>query len=283
MPESEPWGPWSASSEGRDAYAEERDPYAEESGPYATGRRSRDSGGVDVKLGPRARERERARRERAARRARGRALLVTLGVLVLAGLVTIGVVLTSGSDGNGTQAGGGSGAKPVDVEPPPAGKPLEVSTADGYRYRVAAVSNGLNEDAVTEAQTELPSGTSFPYIDYLLTNAGEEEALLDYPGDPFVKRELVAEDARERCEPQGGAPDDMCIAPAKSEVVRRLVGGELVDGDGGDKYMPPGSTYLVRVTVQVPVDRDLTSSDIGLYVAEQLFVGTDPAKHVPFP
>jgi hypothetical protein len=274
MPESEPWGPWSVAPE-------DREPYPEQSGPFAADRSARESGGVEVRLGARARERERARREREARRAKGR-LLIAVGVLVLAGLVTIGIVLTPGSGGGGSQAGG-SGAKPVDVEPPPAGKPLDLGTADGFRYRIAAVSNGLNEDAVTAAQTALPSGTSLPYIDYLLTNTTGGEALLEYPGDLLVKRELVTPDARERCEPQGGAPDDMCIVPAKSEIVRRLIGGELVDGAGGDKYMPAGSTYLVRVTSQAPVDRDVTSEDVALYVAEQIFVGTEPAKHVPFP
>ncbi|TDB96768.1 hypothetical protein [Actinomadura sp. 7K534] len=280
MPEAEPWGPWSAVPEAQDAYPEH-------SGPYGTEQTARDSGGVEVRLGPRARERERARREREARRARrrsgARGLPVAAGVLVLAGLVAIGLVLTPGSGGDGGSQAGGSGARPADVEPPPAGKPLDVGTADGFRYRVAAVSNGLNEDAVTASQTALPSGTSFPYIDYLLTNTTDDEALLLYPGDLVVKRELVAPDARERCEPQGGAPDDMCIVPAGNEVVRRLIGGELVDGDGGDKYMPPGSTYLVRITAEVPVDDDLTSSDVALYVAEQIFVGTEPAKHVPFP
>ncbi|XRQ11205.1 hypothetical protein ACN3XK_10045 [Actinomadura welshii] len=204
-------------------------------------------------------------------------------MLVLAGLVTIGLVLTPGSGGDEAAEANEPGAEPANIEPPPAGEPIEIGTADGFKYRLAAVSTGLNEEAVAASQTALPSGTSYPYIDYLLTNPTEQEVLLEYPGDIFVKRDLVASEGLERCEPQGGAPEDMCTPATNSEITQRLVGGELIPGDGGDQYMPPNSTYMVRITAEVPIDSDVGSSDISLYVWNQIFMGTDPAEHVPFP
>ncbi|MEU8804308.1 hypothetical protein [Spirillospora sp. NPDC048819] len=257
---------------------EAQDAYSDRNGssaPSQTG--TWETGGVQVRLGSRTRERERQRRKR--RSAGRRGMLAGAGVLVLAGLVTIGLVLTPGSGDEGEADAGKAGQSVENVELPPAGAPVEVGTADGFRYRVAAVTSGVNEK--TEAAP--PAGTSFPYIDYLLTNPTQEEVLLNFPGDVFLKREFVTSAAQSRCEPQTGVPDDMCTPPTKSEVVRRLAGGELVPAAGGDKYLPPGSTYLVRITVQVPIQRDITGADMGLFVWRQLYMADKPAKQVPLP
>ena len=283
-------GAYAAVPEAQDAYPERRD------GPSPAGQPGpRETGGVEVRLRPRANERKRARereRERERERRRGRRArrrtgrrgpLAVAGVLVLVGLVTIGLVLTQGAEGaDGTQAGE-AGSSLENVELPPAGTPVEVGTADGFRDRLAAVSSGLNEEAVTASQATLPSGTSFPYIDYLLTNPTNKKVLLEYPGDIFVRRDHVAPSGRARCEPQAGVPDSMCTPPTWSKVVRRLRGGELISGEGGDKYMAPGATYLVRVTVEVPVKRNAGLADIRLYVWRQLYMADKPAKPVPFP
>ncbi|MFG2091760.1 MULTISPECIES: hypothetical protein [unclassified Spirillospora] len=253
------------------------------SAPSQTG--SWETGGVEVRLGSRTRERERQRRERQGRERRERrpagrrGMMAGAGVLVVAGLVVIGLVLTPGSGDEGEADAGKAGQSVENVELPPAGAPVEIGTADGFRYRIAAVTSGLNE----KTKSAPPAGTSFPYIDYLLTNPTQQEVLLNFPGDVFLKREFVTSAAQGRCEPQTGVPDDMCTPPTTSEVVRRLAGGELVPAAGGDKYMPPGSTYLVRITVQAPIKRGLTRADMSLYVWRQLYMADKPAKQVPFP
>ncbi|WP_184880767.1 hypothetical protein [Actinomadura livida] len=276
-PETEPRGAaaWAGTSEAQDAYLEPEDEIPSTPGPMGV----RETSGVQVRLGPRERELERRARQRAAGRRSG---LVAAGVLVLAGLVTAGVVLTGGS-GEGDTSTVASDAGPAGADLPPAGKPIEVGTADGAKYRLATVDSGVNEGAVTTFHSTPPSGTSFPYIEYLLTNPTKDNVLLDFPGDVFVKRALVTPEARGRCMPQAGVPEDMCTPPTKSEVVRRLAGGGLVSGDGGDKYMPPGSTYLVRATVDVPVESGIGRADMGLYVWKQLYLADQLAKPAPFP
>ncbi|NVI91705.1 hypothetical protein [Actinomadura sp. BRA 177] len=247
----------------------------------------RETSGVQVRLGAREQEQEQERERRARRRAGRRSGLVAAGVLVLAGLVTVGLLLTpgSGDDDGGTGAvqAGGEQQPGGDAELPDAGKPITVGTADGSKYQIATVRNGVSDGVAPTSRTTPPSGTSFPYIEYILSNPSGKRVLLDFPGDVFVKRDLVTPDARGRCMPQAGVPEEMCTPPTKSQVVRRLAGGELIAGDGGDKYMPPGSAFLVRATVDVPVDRDLKRSDLGLFVWKQLYMADQLAKQAPFP
>ncbi|TDC74930.1 hypothetical protein [Actinomadura sp. 7K507] len=267
-------GAWAGAPEAQDAYFDQDGP-AGQTGP-------RETGGVQVRLGPRAQAREQERRRRASRRTGRRGILAGTGVVVVAGLVAIGLVLTPGAeDEGGAQTGEAAGSNVENVELPEAGTPVEVGTADGSRYKLATVSTGLDEEAAT--QSAPPTGTAYPYIDYLLSNPTNEEALLEYPGDIFVQRDLIAPSGQSRCEPQTGAPDDWCTPATGSKVVQRLAGGELVEGDGGDQYMPPGSTYLVRITSQVPIQRDVTAADMRLYVWRQLYMADKPAKQVPFP
>jgi len=76
----------------------------------------------------------------------------------------------------------------------------------------------------------------------------------------------------------------MCTPPTRSEVVRRLKGGPLIDGEGGDRYLPPGSAYLVRATVEVPLDRPAQGrGDLRLFIWKQLYMADQPAREVPFP
>lgn len=283
-PAPEDEGPWGALPEAQDPVLEKAGARfaSDQPGP-------RETAGVEVRLGTRAgerareRERERERERREPRRRGGRGVLAAVGVLVVAGLVAAGLVLTRGADGGGEPQAGGPRTQLQDVEPPPAGKPVEVGTVDGFRYRLAAVRSGLDKEAARAARGSLPPGTTYPYIDYLLSNPTDDEVLLEYPGDVFLKRNLIVRQARGRCEPKLGVPNYMCTPPTQSKVVRRLIGGELVPGDGGDQYMPPKSTYLVRITVQVPVDSDISSRDLRLYVWEQIYRGTNPALLVPFP
>ncbi|TDD69743.1 hypothetical protein [Actinomadura rubrisoli] len=257
-----------------------RDERAGATGPMGR----RETSGVQVRLGSRE-ARKRARRARRAGRRRG---LVAVGVFVLAALVTAGLVLTSGSKdgGDGGDGGAAAGGGPPGAAAgrlPRSGAPIEVGTADGAKYRIAAVTGGVSDGVMTSVQSSPPAGTSFAYVEYVLTNPTRQKVLLDFPGDVFVKRDLVTPQARGRCMPQAGVPEDMCTPPTKSDVVRRLAGGGLIAGDGGDKYMPPGASYLVRATVDVPVERRLTRADVGLYVWKQLYMADQLAKQAPFP
>jgi hypothetical protein len=179
------------------------------------------------------------------------------------------------------QSAGSSGR--VNAPLPRRGKPVDVGTADGSRYRIAAVNGGIEEGGATPQQSSPPPGTKFAYIEYVLTNPSKERVLLDFPGDVFLERDLVAEQARGRCMWQAGVPEDMCTPPTRSEVVRRLAGGALASGDGGDKYLPPGSSHLVRATVEVPVSERLKRADLRLYIWKQLYMADRLAKQAPFP
>ncbi|WP_030175165.1 hypothetical protein [Spirillospora albida] len=247
---------------------------------------SYETGGVEVRIGSRA---ERRRDARAGRGSAGRlGILVGGGVLGLAVLVTAGLLLIPGSedetDGKVTANGGTETATATAGGPRPrGGAPIEVGTAYGARYRIAAVTAGVNDGVAATLTSPPPAGMSFAYIEYVLTNPTKQQVLLDFPGDVFVKRNLVIASARTRCEPQTGVPASMCTPPTRSEVVQTISGGRPVAGDGGDKYMPAGASYLVRATMNVPVRRTVTRRDLGLYVWGQIYMGDRPAKHAPFP
>ncbi|WP_210748739.1 hypothetical protein, partial [Actinomadura latina] len=268
---------WAGVPEAQDAYTE-REERSSPTGPMGV----RETSGVQVRLGSREQEQERTARRRAGRRSG----LVAAGVLVLAGLVTVGLILTPGSGddgGTGAVQAGGEQRPGGDAELPDTGTPITIGTADGYKYKIATVREGVSDGVAPTSQSSPPSGTSFPYIEYVLSNPSGKRVLLDFPGDVFVRRALITPDARGRCMPQAGVPEDMCTPPTKSQVVRRLAGGELIAGDGGDKYLPPGSVFLVRATVDVPVDRDVKRADMGLYVWKQLYMADQLARQAPFP
>jgi hypothetical protein len=178
------------------------------------------------------------------------------------------------------QTAGGATAPAAGVLPR-TGTPIDVATADGSKYRIATVTGGFDERAARSQQS--PPGTSFVYVDYVLTNPSEQQSLLDFPGDVFVRRDLVAPQARGRCVWQPGVPETMCTPPVKSAIVRRLAGGDLQSGDGGDRYLPPGSSFLVRATAEVPVSERTKRTDLRLYVWKQLYMADQLAKEAPFP
>jgi hypothetical protein len=166
---------------------------------------------------------------------------------------------------------------------PPTGKPIDVATADGSRYRIAAVTGGLDARAARSQQSPPPPGTSLAYIDYVVTNPSGQRSLLDFPGDLFIRRDLVVQQARGRCVWQPGVPENLCTPPINSAIVKRLAGGDLEPGDGGDRYMPPGSSYLVRATAEVPVSDRTTRADLRLYIWKQLYIADQLAKEAAFP
>ncbi|GAA4064585.1 hypothetical protein [Actinomadura miaoliensis] len=246
-----------------------------------------DTSGIQVRLRPRGTDRRRRGRRRSGRRA---GVLAACAMAVAAVLIGAGVLLMPGLRDGNPRAGNprdGGGATPEVSRTVAArlraGSPVDVGTADGSRYRLQAVTGGLGDGAVTTQQSSQPPHKSFPYIDYILSNPTGDRVLLDFPGDVFVRRNLVAARDRGRCVWQAGVPETMCTPPTRSEVVRTLSGGALIVGDGGDRYMPPRSSYLVRATVEVPVDRRLRRGDLRLYVWKQLYMADRPAREAPFP
>jgi hypothetical protein len=190
--------------------------------------------------------------------------------------------------GLGLDAGAGPRTEPgSSAEPnaplPRSGSAVDVGTADGSRYRIAAVDGGIDEGGAAPQQSSPPAGSKYAYVEYVLTNPSKERVLLDFPGDVFLDRNLVQERARGRCMWQAGVPEDMCTPPTRSEIVRRLAGRALVAGDGGDKYLPPGASYLVRATVEVPVSDRIKRDDLRLYIWKQLYMADRLAKQAPFP
>jgi hypothetical protein len=236
-----------------------------------------ESSGVQVRLRSGSGSRARVKPRRKRRRRQG--LGVAVGLVGIAAVAAGGVMFTlHGSDGP-------PGPRAAAVGPAPKGGPaVDVGTSDGSKYEIKAVTGGTNEGVVESVQSSpLPSGSAFAYIDYVLSNPSRQKVLLDFPADVFVKKSLVAPQARGRCIWQAGVPESMCTPPTTSDVVRRLAGGALQPGDGGDKYMPPGSSFLVRATVVVPVDKSLKKSDMRLYIWKQLYMADQTARQAPFP
>ncbi|MEV4256812.1 hypothetical protein AB0J52_26930 [Spirillospora sp. NPDC049652] len=246
----------------------------------------RETSGVEVRIASSRSERQRLRREQRSRSGRRKGLLAGAGVLVVAAAAVGAFVLMPGSDGGkdgGNPSGSASQSVPVRSGPmPKTGTVVSVATADGYRYQLGVVDTGSSEGTATQ-QTTAPTGYGFAYVEYVLSNPGRDKVLLDFPGDVFVKRSRVESSGRGRCMPQVGAPEDMCTPPTHSDVVRSLRGGQLVAGDGDDKYMPPGSAYLVRATVDVPVEKQLKTGDLRLFIWKRLYMGNQDAKEAPLP
>ncbi|MBX6765924.1 MAG: hypothetical protein IRY90_01985 [Actinomadura rubrobrunea] len=255
-------------------------PSATSTGPLGV----HETSGIQVRLGTR-RTRDDRRGRRGGRRRAG--VLAVCALTVAAGLIAAGVLLTPDlRDRIGLGKVGAFGARgdASAAALPRAGAPVEVGTADGSRYRLQTVTAGAADGTAAPQQASRSARGTYAYIDYILSNPTDHQVLLDFPGDVFVKRDLVAPEDRGRCVWQAGVPEDMCTPPTRSEVVRRLKGGPLIDGDGGDRYLPPGSSYLVRATVEVPLDRPAQGrDDLRLFIWKQLYMADQPAREVPFP
>ncbi|MFG2006764.1 hypothetical protein ACGFNU_47225 [Spirillospora sp. NPDC048911] len=245
----------------------------------------RETSGVEVRLGTRG-ARSRARAERRKRTGRRQGIIVTsVGAGVVA-ILTGGALIATGVGGKSGGAGGTTLGSQSEGQGrvPRSGQPVAITTAEGAQYQVAAVSGGVAAGGEPTVQSSpLPSGSAVAYIDYVLSNPSNQKVLLDPPGDVFVKRNLVGRQARGRCMWQAGVPEDMCTPPTQSRVLRRISGGELEAGDGGDKYMPARSSYLVRAIVEVPVDKRLKRNDLRLYIWQKRFISGQYAQAAPFP
>ncbi|HEX2312400.1 MAG TPA: hypothetical protein VHJ17_01615, partial [Thermomonospora sp.] len=227
------------------------------------------------------------RRAATARRkaARGRAAHRNSALAgLLAGAALVGSALVVWNSGVADSALGRSSGRlaggPSAGALPPTGPAVEIATIAGARYRLSAIGEGT----APASRSSASRGTAYVHAEYVLSNPLDRPVLLDlYAADVFVKRELLPERARGRCMWHNGVPEDMCTPPAKPQVVSHLSGGPPTGGAGGDRYMPPGASYVVRVTVDVPVAEDPRPGDLRLYVWRQTYMADALAKEIPFP
>ncbi|WP_170177585.1 serine/threonine protein kinase [Thermomonospora umbrina] len=252
---------------------------------HALGSPGTDTSGIEVRI----RGRASGRRAAASERRRGRAARRNSTVAgLLAGTVLVGSALIVWNSGvadsalgrsSGRLAGGPGG----EAVPSRTGPAVEVETTHGYRYRLSAIGYDADPQAVPAGQSP-PPGTAYLHADYVLSNPLEKPVLLDlYTADVFVKRARLPEGARGRCMWHNGVPEDMCTPPAKPRVLSRLSGGPPTGGAGGDRYMAPGASYVVRVGLDLPMEADLRPGDLRLYVWRQTYMADTLVKEIPFP
>lgn len=207
---------------------------------------------------------------RSSRLAIGGAVIGVIGVVAIAALV---VVLRSGASRTGAPEQ--VGATSSHSARTKTGQTLDMSTPDGYAYRMGAVDGGSSG----RTKTGKSSGGA-AYIDYVLTNMLSTPALLDFPGDLFVKRSLVAPGVP--CQPETGAPADTCSVRNHSQIIDNL-GSPAPVSRNGDQYLAGNSSYLVRITTDPVLTLVPAQSDLALYVWNERFVPTGQATLVPFP
>ncbi|GAA3234814.1 hypothetical protein [Actinocorallia longicatena] len=189
-----------------------------------------------------------------------------LGIGVIAGAVFVlrgeGEEPASASSPIATSADAGA------VETPKTGPVVSLTTPDGFRYKIAAVSG-----------TRKSTGEA--YADYTLTNVSGKRAPLETPGSLFVNLATAGE-AGKRCAANRTVPAGLCGVQTITEVVGYLGTSQQPEIDGEDQWMPPGAGYLVRVSSSAKVG-EIRPSDLRLYISEIRFVTAGKAIPIPFP
>lgn len=199
------------------------------------------------------------------------------GRVVLASAVTGGLALAAGGAAF-VILGAKDGEKPASasapvqtsantgaIAPPTTGKPLMLKNTEGFAYKIAAVTGGTK-----------PTGEA--YIDYTLTNTSGAQAPLEAPGDLFIKTNKAG---NAPCAEQEGAWDDLCTLKATSEVVGYVGTSQPPVIEGEDQYMPPGASYMIRLTSAEKVAVELP--DLALFVYQVRFIPNRVAMPVSFP
>ena len=161
-----------------------------------------------------------------------------------------------------------------------------LDTRAGIADLNALLETGAAPDYVVLPKTETapPSGSTYAYIDYVLTNTGTKPALLadPYPGDLFLPKSLVPAADQDRCMPQPGVKDGYCTLPNDSKIIAYLNGSTPPVTQNGSQFMPVGASYLVRVATNVPVSTTVKRSDLSLYVWQAVYIPDRKAVAVPF-
>jgi hypothetical protein len=206
-----------------------------------------------------------------------------IGIAAVAGAIVF-LRPSGGSDpAPPTLAGQGESAQPGrSVPAPKTGPPVNFTTPEGYGYSLAAVMAGTNRQPLG-ATAAPPAGTTYAYADYVLTNSQRRPVLLDFPGDLFMPKSEVPADARERCMPQAGIPDDMCTLPNHSKITARVDGSKAPIEDSGGTLMPAGASYVVRIASDLPVKDGLSADDLRLYVWNARYTSDRKGIQLAFP
>jgi len=217
------------------------------------------------------------------------------GRLSLAGAVTGAVGIAAVTAGIVFLRPGGGSAEPslagrgdtgalarATAAAPKAGPPVNFTTPEGYGYTLAAVKAGTGRQPLGATQAP-PSGTTYAYADYILTNNQRRPVRLDFPADLFMLKARIPASARERCVPQVGIPDRMCTLPNHSKITARLDGAKPPVDDGGDTMIPAGASYLVRIASDLPVEDDLSAGGLRLYVWNARFTSDRKGIELAFP
>ena len=209
------------------------------------------------------------------------------GAVGIAAVATAIVVIRPGDPGGDAAppalAGQGSAtAQHPSVPSPQAGPPVNFTTPEGYGYSLAAVESGTDPEPLGATEAP-PSGTTYAYADYVLTNSQRRPVLLDYPADLFMPKEQVPSSAQERCMPQAGIPDDMCTLPNHSEVTGRVDGAKPPVDENGSPMIPAGASYVVRIASELPVDEGVSAEDLRLYVWNARYTSDLTGVQLAFP
>ncbi|MFB4311084.1 hypothetical protein [Actinomadura sp. GTD37] len=182
---------------------------------------------------------------------------------------------TLASQGDGGPAGSA-------VPAPEAGPAVNFTTPEGYGYSLAGVKAGTGRQPLGATKAP-PSGTTYAYADYILTNTQRRPVLLDFPGDLFMPKARMPAAARDRCMPQAGIPGDMCTLPNHSKITARIDGSKAPVEDSGSAMMPAGASYVVRIASDLPVDDDISADDLRLYVWNARYTSDRKGIRLAFP
>ncbi|MEV5825323.1 hypothetical protein AB0L25_07100 [Spirillospora sp. NPDC052242] len=230
--------------------------------------------------------RRKPRRTGAGRLGLAGALTGAVGIAAIAAGI---VVLRPGSDAGSAGAppsrasGAGAAAPSMSSQPAPrTGTPVPFTTPEGYGYSLAAVRSGTDAKPLGATQAP-PSGTTYAYADYVLTNTQRRPVMLDFPADLFMPKAQVPEDAQERCMPQAGIPEDMCTLPNHSEIIARVDRAEPPFEEAGTRMMPAGASYLVRIASELPVEDGVSADDLKLYVWNARYTSDRKGIELPYP
>lgn len=216
------------------------------------------------------------------------ALTGAVGIAAVAAAIV--VLRTDGGSGAdparpasaGQSEPGDPGAGGQSVAAPRTGPPVDFMTPEGYGYSLAAVKAGADKRPLGATKAP-PSGTTYAYADYVLTNSQRRPVLLDYPADLFLPKARVPEAMRERCMPQPGIPDDMCTLPNHSEITARVDGARPPADENGSTMIPAGASYVVRIATDLPVDASISADDLRLYVWNARFTSDRKGIRLAFP
>ncbi|MEO5874065.1 MAG: hypothetical protein ABIS86_01100 [Streptosporangiaceae bacterium] len=203
-------------------------------------------------------------------------LIALAGVLVTA-LVVVAIaaamfVLGSSGDQSDALSSRPTGTVPDEAEvktnaPQGGGPPMTLTSTNGFKYSVSALDGQVADGKA--------------YIDYVLTNVSGTEALLEEPGDLFVTKTKVTDQSK--CMPQPGADANMCSVPNTTRIVAVVGASKPPVTREGDRYMPDGAAYKLRITTDNDVDASVTRKDLKLYVWDARFISDRYAHQVTFP